>query len=337
MNGKKDLEKIIAAVRDGDNFFITTHLHSDVDSVASELALAYVLQGLNKKFRIINNELPPDNTLFLRDCGLIEPYGKTPGGAYEIGIILDCCDWTRLSPDIIKILKKIPLIINIDHHAGNSGLGSLNFIDKEAASTGELIYTILKEGGFKINTDIAVCLYMSIADDTGSFRYANTGASAFRICLELIESGIKPNVIADQVFETNRFSKIKLLGLVLSRAELELSGRVACSAILKRDLEDSGGTIEDTDGIINHLRSVKGAEAAVLFREEDDGHFKVSLRAKGELDVHKIARVFGGGGHKPAAGCLVKGTLAEVKNTIMGLLEKELSVPGAAALGMLKV
>jgi phosphoesterase RecJ-like protein len=165
---------------------------------------------------------------------------------------------------------------------------------------------------------------VAILTDTGSFRYSNASPEAFSIAGEMVGIGVDPWEVAEKVYETQTAGKLGLLGRVLGSLELAAGGRVAVVTTRKKDLRDFSATKDHLEGFINYPRSIAGVEVAVAFREEGEGEFRVSFRSKGKVDVSAVAASLGGGGHRNAAGCTVQGSLDEVKNRVLGLLEASL-------------
>jgi phosphoesterase RecJ-like protein len=165
---------------------------------------------------------------------------------------------------------------------------------------------------------------VAILTDTGSFHYSNSSPEAFHIAGEMVRRGIDPWEVAEQVYETQSAERLRLLGRVLSTLEIVSGGRVAAITTTKKDLADFSSRKDSLEGFINYPRSVIGVEVAVAFREEGQGEYRVSFRSKGRVDVSAVAQEFGGGGHRNAAGCTVRGPIAEVKRNVFGALEAAL-------------
>jgi phosphoesterase RecJ-like protein len=218
-------------------------------------------------------------------------------------------------------IAKPPVLVNIDHHRTNGGCGDYCLIDPDAAATGMLVYRILTALGVEIGYDVAVNIYVAILTDTGSFHYSNSSPEAFHIAGEMIRRGIDPWAVAEQVYETQSADRLRLLGRVLSSLEITAGGKVASITTMKKDLADFSAGKDSLEGFINYPRSILGVEVAVAFREEGEGEFRVSFRSKGRVDVSAVALAFGGGGHRNAAGCTVRGPFAEVKRKVFGALE----------------
>jgi len=217
-------------------------------------------------------------------------------------------------------LRKCPLLVNIDHHRTNGDLGELALVDPDAAATGLLIHRILSAMGYDIGLDVATNIYVAVLTDTGSFHYGSSSPEAFEVAGEMVRRGVDPWAVAEQVYETQSALRLRLLGRVLDSLDVSADGKVACIATMREDLREFASGKDALEGFINYPRSIVGVEAAVSFREEEGGVFRVSFRSKGRVDVSAVAARFGGGGHRNAAGCTVPGTLADAKKKVLEAL-----------------
>jgi phosphoesterase RecJ-like protein len=208
-------------------------------------------------------------------------------------------------------------LINIDHHITNPREWPLTWLDADATATGEMIYRLLTGLKVPLDKDMAVCLYTAIFTDTGSFRYSNTTPESMRIAATLIEAGADPWTVTENVYESYAFKRINLLGKVLSGIERSEDGRIAWVLVTEELYRQTGTSAEDTDNFINFVRSVKGVEVAVLFRQTGAAQYKISLRGKGRVDLSGLATSLGGGGHKNAAGGIVEGPLTAVRDRVL--------------------
>jgi phosphoesterase RecJ-like protein len=211
-------------------------------------------------------------------------------------------------------------VINIDHHQGNTAYGAVNWFEPEAAACAEMVFDVIRALGVPITPPIATHLYVGILTDTGSFHYSGTSARTFDIARQLVEAGVDPSSVARTVFDSNTLGRLKLFGAVLSEIELEHDGRLAVMRVDHAMTRAAGGTYEDTEGLINLPLTVREIRASVFFKEIGPAEYRVSLRSKGAIDVAAVARLFGGGGHKNAAGCAVPGTYAEARQTIVSAM-----------------
>ena len=205
-------------------------------------------------------------------------------------------------------------VINIDHHPGNLMFGDTNWFDLSAAACGEMVFDLVRELGVPLTVEIATHVYVAILTDTGSFHYSNITPRTFEICRECVEAGVSAPDVARNIFDSNHLGRLKLFGAVLSNMQLDASGRIATVWVDNQLAQQCGGTYEDTEGLINLPLTVKEILAAVFFKENGQGEWRVSLRSKGTIDVNAIAKEFGGGGHKNASGCSATGSLAELRS-----------------------
>jgi phosphoesterase RecJ-like protein len=204
-------------------------------------------------------------------------------------------------------------VINIDHHLGNSMYGSVNWFDLSAAACGEMVFALVQELGVPLSFEIATHVYVAILTDTGSFHYSSISPKTFDICRQCMEAGVDPPAVARSIFDSNNLGRLKLFGAVLSKMELDASGRLATVYVDRALAAACGGTYEDTEGLINLPLTVKEIQAVVFFKEHGPDDWRISMRSKGDVDINAVAKAFGGGGHKNASGCSARGDIAELK------------------------
>ena len=319
---RNDIEGICRVFRERDRFLIACHENPEGDAIGSELAVALALRKMGKTATVLNSDPVPGNLRFLPGADTVVFEGD--GAAYEVAVVVDCGSPERTGRVGAELLK-CPVMVNIDHHRTNGARGDYCLVDPDAAATGMLVYRVLRAMGAEIDYEIALNIYVAILTDTGSFHYANSSPESFFIAGEMVKTGIDPWAVAEQVYETQSESRLRLLGRVLGSLEIAAGGKVAAVTTLRRDLAEFSASKDHLEGFINHPRSIIGVEVAVAFREEGDGEYRVSFRSKGRVDVSAVATSFGGGGHRNAAGCTVRGTLAEAKARVFGSLEAALS------------
>lgn len=309
-------EKVTKCIKENKRFLITTHINPEGDAIGSEIALALILKKLGKSVVVCNTDPVPRNLQFL-------PYSKKIKQAKEINnrfdamFVLDCGSKDRVGLFKNGAMPSPPPIVNIDHHITNEKFGYINYIDAKATATGDIIYRLAKTLKIKIDKDIATAIYTTLLTETGSFRYSNTNSGILRISAELIDTGLNPWRIGQQIYETNTFQRLKLLGTLLDEMEIDSTGKIAWVIITSAHYAATNTTVEDVEDFINFPRSIKGVETAILFRESEEDLYKISFRSRGTIDVTRLALKFGGGGHKYAAGCTVKGSLNEVKKKVL--------------------
>jgi phosphoesterase RecJ-like protein len=207
--------------------------------------------------------------------------------------------------------------VNIDHHQTNSEFAIHNYVDSNSSAVGEIIYELIKMLEQKFDTEIATCLYVAIAADTGGFRFSNTTSITHKIVADLIGFGVNVSEISQQVFDSVTLGKVKLLGEAINSMELFEKGKLVCFTLSDEAIKKTGAKDEDCGGIINTGININGAEVAILLRVKQNREIKVNFRSKNYVDVSAIANMYSGGGHKRAAGCTVEGNLDDIKKKII--------------------
>lgn len=316
---RSDVEAVGRVFRERDRFLIACHENPEGDAIGSELALALALRKMGKTATVLNADPVPRNLAFLPGADTV--VSSADGSRYDVAVVVDCGSPERTG-SVGAELRKCPVLVNIDHHRTNDLHGDHRLVDPDAAATGVLIYRVLRALGAEIDWEIAVNIYAAILTDTGSFRYSNASPEAFEIAGEMVRRGVDPWSVAEKVYETQSFATIGLLARVLASLERAGEGKIAAITTLRRDLRDFSAGKDSLEGFINYPRSIAGVEVAVAFREEGDAEFRVSLRSKGKVDVSRVASSFGGGGHRNAAGCTVRGSLAEVRGRVFDALQE---------------
>jgi phosphoesterase RecJ-like protein len=239
----------------------------------------------------------------------------------DLIISVDCGSLERLGVDIPSGVK----LINIDHHQSNSNYGDINIIEPEFVSASEVAYKLVSTARWPVPKEAAENFYTALVSDTGFFSYEGVSKRVFEFAKELVECGVKPDIIARNLKENEPLSKLRLLPLALQTLKLYLNAKVAGLEVTQKMLEQSGATVNETDDLVNYARSLATVEVGFLIREEIDASLKVSLRNKNYVNVSKTAESFGGGGHIRAAGCRVKNvTKDELKDQLLDKISKEL-------------
>jgi phosphoesterase RecJ-like protein len=301
---------------------VTSHMRPDGDAVGSSLALAWALRELGTDARVVHRDHPPLQLADFPGIADVEVGDTVPAGTDAV-VVLECGDLARTG---LTGFDALP-IINIDHHPGNTGYGDVHWFDRTYAACGEMVFEIIAELGVPLTADMATHLFMAVVTDTGSFRYPGVSPRTFTICARLLEAGADPVSTARRLFDSHTLGRLRLQGAVLRTLEVDASGRLAMLTLTDATLAASGGDPDETDGLINLPLGVRAIQAAVFFKESENGHWRVSLRSKGDIDVGRVARGFGGGGHKNASGCTLHGSLEDVRASILAQLA--LLFPGA--------
>ena len=310
------IQKIIEEIEKNHNFLITAHVRLDGDALGSELALYRLLTRMGKAAVVYNQDPTPANYRFLPGAGEIK---HTLGALddFDAAFILDCSELERVGDEASRIAQ-MKRIINIDHHISNEGFCEIRLIDPTASSTGELIVRVIRQANAGVTKDVATNLYTAILTDTGGFRYGNTTTDALVFAGQLVAEGADPQWISQNVYENNPPAKIRLLAKALQTLAFDEGGAVGSVVVYQRDMEEAGALPEHTDGFVDLPRSIEGVKISILYSEIAPERFKVSLRSKNHVDIERVARALGGGGHINAAACRVNGDIAAVKERILG-------------------
>jgi phosphoesterase RecJ-like protein len=278
--------------------------------------MAYALRALGKEARVVHSDPAPGPLMQFPGVRDIQVVPQVDG-EYDAAIIMECGDLGRTG---VAGLDRF-FVINIDHHPGNTGFGHLNWFDQSAAACGEMVFDLVKTLGVPLTPEIATHIYLAILTDTGSFHYSNISPRTFEICKETLEAGVDPVMVARNVYDSNNMGRLKLFGAVLSAMQIDPSGRVAIVYLDHEMARAAGGTYEDTEGLINLPLTVKEILAIVFFKQIEGEEYRVSMRSKGVIDVGAIAKEFGGGGHRNAAGCTVTGAIDTLQRMFIEKIE----------------
>jgi len=327
---KEQIKRVQDVIREKDRFLLVTHVNPDGDGIGSQVALHRFLKKIGKSSTIINGHSSPVNYRFLDSDGEVQVFDPLIHQAIiptiDAIFILDISSWDRLGRCGPHLKTSSALKICIDHHISNDKFADINLIDVGASSTGELIYRLITGMGFEITLDIAEPLYVSIITDTGSFRFSNTNSLSHNIAAHLVELGVNPREVYEQIYENSSIGRIKLLGLALSELKMAADGRIAWVKITREMMEKTHTRPRECEGFVDYLRLLKDVEVCLIFIELDDGKTKVSLRSRGLVDVNKIAGKFGGGGHQHAAGLFVENSVMQMEHALIRSAEESLSL-----------
>lgn len=314
------IEKIRQLIDKGEKFLITSHIDPDGDALGSVFSTYWALSSLGKTAIIYLKDAIPYSYTFLPKP--LHITHELPDDQYDAIFVLDCGNLFRVGARYEK-LKGMGAIINIDHHNTSETFGAVNLIDEHASSTVEILYGIFRSLKIPVTADMAINIYTAIFTDTGSFRYENTTSGAFLICEEMIRLGVKPAYVSRMVHENHPKERCLLLGQVFSTMETYYQDKVVTVYVTEEMFKKTNTTSEYTDGFIEYIREIRGVEAAIFIREINKHKYKLSMRSKGNVDVAAICSLFGGGGHKNAAGCVIDGSLGEIKGKLKEVFDKE--------------
>jgi phosphoesterase RecJ-like protein len=312
-----ELSRIVDAIHARRRFVVSSHTRPDGDAIGSALAMAYALRALGKEADVVNADpAPPAFTPFpgVADVRIAPRVERE----YDAAIIMECSELKRTG---VEGLDR-SFVINIDHHPGNTGFGQLNWFDASAAACGEMVYELVRALGVALSVEIATHIYVAILTDTGSFHFSSISPKTFEICREALEAGVDPVQVSRHVYDSNTMGRLKIFGAVLNAMKISPSGRVAALFLDHALARAAGGTYDDTEGLINEPLTVKTIQAVVFFKQDEGDHYRVSMRSKGNVDIGAIAKEFGGGGHKNAAGCSARGSVAALEQMFVDKIER---------------
>ena len=304
MTTTPELHRIADEIRARQRFVISSHSRPDGDSIGSQVAMALALRMLGKHVDIVNRDPASPPLLTFPGVDAITIADRVDG-EYDAAIIMECGDLARTG---VAGLDRY-FVINIDHHPDNTGYGHVNWYDQRAAACGEMVFDLIRELGLPLTRDIATHVYLAILTDTGSFHYSSISPRTFDMCSESLAAGVDPVQVARDVYDSNNLGRLKLFGAVLGEMTIDDTGTIAVVYLDHEMARRAGGTYEDTEGLINLPLTVKEIQAVVFFKQIQGDEYRVSLRSKGEVDIGSVAKSFGGGGHKNAAGCTAPGTI----------------------------
>lgn len=311
--------QIKECIQKNDDFLVTTHINPDGDSIASVLVFASILKYLGKNYYTLIDDNIPKKFNFLPGIEEILRFDRQSHRFRPLVlVVLDSSDLKRIG-DICEIISSETVIINVDHHPSNQGFGNINVIDAKESSAVEIVYALLTYCNIPITPEIATIVYTGIMCDTGRFLFPNTTSRSLRVCSEMVRMGASPDHVAEKIYYKSSRDTILALSVALSTLEFYFDGAVTCIHLSNGVLSSSDDV--DTEGFVDYLLSIEGTEVEFFMLEKKPNCFRVSFRSKRYVDVNKIAQTFGGGGHTRASGCIIKGSVEEVKKKILDVLK----------------
>jgi phosphoesterase RecJ-like protein len=306
-----DFKTAVAAFERAHTIALACHVNPDGDALGSLLALGIALKAKypHKSVTLLSHDGVPEVYEFLPNSNDILTNSPLP--SYDLAIALDSGDPSRTGERIYPLFATSTVRMDIDHHIGEGEFGDVRLLDVRAAATAEIVFDLIDEMDTPLTAEIATCLLTGVITDTGSFRFMNVTPRTLRTAASLIEAGASPALIAERVFDNRTYASTLLMGRTLSSLGIEADGRITYASVSHADFLETGATDQDTEGFINFLRSIRGTDVALLFRETEVGRVRISLRSSELVNVSEIAQEFGGGGHRMASGCTYLGTVPE--------------------------
>jgi len=326
MASNAGLAEIAGVLKARQRFVVMSHARPDGDALGCTLAMALCLRQLGKDVTAWNEDGVPAKFGYLPGAEMVAPPPAEPQ-RFEVAVVLDNAVKNRAGK-AIEAVAHADVLINIDHHITNDGYGDLNFIDATAPATGQILFELFRGHSLPLTYAMADNLFVAISTDTGSFQYSNTTARTYEIAAELIRSGVNVGELSQKMYESYPRRRLALLRALLNVLRFSSEDRVASFALSAETVKALGTLPEDTEGLIDTIRAIEGVTAAAFFEELGDGRVRTSLRSKSpKIDVSKVCGLFGGGGHRLAAGARIRGSLAEVQEQVLQAIDHEFDQP----------
>ena len=318
------VEQIGDVLRSHQSFVLLSHIRPDGDAIGSQLALGFSLLALGKSVRLINEDGLPENLAFLPGSERIEAPPAEPLEV-EVAIALDTATKPRLGERALHAASKAALWLNIDHHVSNPHYGDLNLIDSTSPATGQILYDLITRLDLPLPPETRDAIYVAVSTDTGSFQYPSTTAKTYELAADLIRRGVNVGRINSQTYDELPYRRLELMRALLGTLQRTPDGMVAYWELRDQTRLELGLLPEDSEGLIDVIRAIRGVQLAVFFEELPDGMIRASMRSKDRcFDVCKIAAQFGGGGHALAAGLRMPGPLAEAKALVLEAIARRI-------------
>lgn len=316
-----DLDGIAALLHEADDICICGHMNPDGDCMGSALALRLCLLQLEKNVHVLNPSRDELDASFdiLPGADQLVHAGKFKGECATF-VAVDAPSPERMGHAAAALQEKARTTITIDHHAAPERMSEYSYTDPDAASTTMLVWALAKKMGVELTNEIATCAYAGLITDTGRFQHQNTDAAALKAAYEMVSAGADASKIAEQFFQKRSLASVRLEGRAIDHMRLLDSGRIAISYITRADMEEFSACKADCEPLVDILRSIDGVKVCCMIREEK-GHVRGSFRSKDGTDVAEIARRFGGGGHKAAAGFTLHESLADSIKVVEAALD----------------
>lgn len=309
-------------IKSSKNILIISHINPDGDTLGSMCGLCSAIKDNFKKTceMLVISKVPSiyEYVPYISTVKCLDDMDNSR--EYDLVINVDVASLDRIC-DAKILFEKAKHTINFDHHKTNNGYGEINLINPDASSTGEVLFYCMKDMGWKISLDTAVCLYTALLTDTGSFRFNNTKPETLRAAAELVEIGVDPTDVYKKVYESDSKTLVMFQAHCVSKAEFVDDDKIAYTVVYKKDMEKFGANEECMEGLTERLRAIMTTRVAFVAKEMKSGSTKISMRSK-FVDAAEICEVFGGGGHRFAAGCTIKASVNEAVKKVLKEIRK---------------
>ena len=318
--------------QDHESFLVVSHVRPDGDAIGSILALGHALEGLGKKVRYLNQDGCPESLAFLPGSEKVEisreALAKGPIEA-EVAIALDTAAHSRVGEDSLKAMEGAQVLVNIDHHLSNPGYGDLNYIDSDSPATGQILYDLITALDLPFSEITRDSIYVATSTDTGSFQYPGTTQRTYEMAADLVSRGLNVGQVNSLTYDNSPYRRVELMRSLLNTLERSADGKVAWWHLTEQTKSDLELVDDDSEGMIDIIRSVQGVMVALFFEELGADKIRVSLRSKDQrIHANEICGVFGGGGHALAAGIRMAGPLADAKEKVLAEVSRAITSAG---------
>ena len=324
------LDRFAELLNAHDRILLTTHENPDGDGIGAVVALAHYLQASGKEVRAVVSPGLPSTLAFIDEACLIEAFD--PERHLELAqwpdlwVLVDASEPKRLGKMLSHFAASKALKTCLDHHLKHEPGGfDMEFTNASASASAELVFGVISPRMARpLPRPVAVALYAGLVDDTGNFRHSNTTAAVHRIAASLIEDGVEPARVYQQLYHQGRLPRLKLMARAVDGMTLAQEGRYARISLTSGDLDACGATHDDMDGLVNKPLELQGVEVSALLCETEDGRIKASLRSRERVDVNAVCRAFGGGGHRLASGVKLDGPMLEAQNKVDAAVQAQI-------------
>lgn len=318
--------EVARVLREGNDFLVASHENPDGDALGSTLAVGYLLRALDKRFMLYNPSGVPEHFAWLRKPGpFYSSLSDLPGFTPRWVVVLDCADPFRIGKELLKAIEP-ETIVNIDHHSGNPMFGVVNWVDTTMAAVGEMVALLAQDLDVPLSGGLGENVYLAIASDTGSFSYGNTKPETLELAAAITRQGLDIGAFNAKYQNQWKFKRIRFWAEVLGESSMHLDNRVAIVRVPLDSMRRHEVGPEECDGLVEFMRRVKSARVSISLREEVPGMIKFSLRSHGSDNVQQVARHFGGGGHRNAAGGTIAESMARAQELILKTIEQRIDL-----------
>lgn len=319
----KPVRDLLEALEGAKSVCVVGHVRPDGDCIGSQVGLALALEGAGKTVTVWNADGCPDKLRILDPERRVRR--PVSGHRFDAVVATDCASFERLGR-CGEFVRDRGVFINIDHHASNTRYADINWVSPREPSTGELIYDLCRWAGWRITKPMANCLFAAVSTDTGSFQYPTTTPETLEIAARLVDAGADLGGLCEEIYQSYPITRVRLLRHVYSKFRMTHGDRTAYFWLRKADYARAGADSEESEGLIDHIRAIEGVVVAIMFEEMGPDMVRLSIRSKNpSVDVGAVAALFGGGGHRAAAGARIQGTPLSVQRRVLAAVRRSLA------------